>query len=199
MEIYLIRHTAPDVAKGICYGQADVGVKETFLAEAGIIKKHLPPYIKTVYSSPLQRCKLLAQHLFASHKINLHEGLKEINCGAWELKAWNDLPKEEVEPWVNNLSVRMPQGESYEDVYERVKHTFQHIHTQPAPMAIVAHGGVIRSILAHITNTALKDSFKVFSLNYGCVIKIENTAEGLRHIVLSNIAGEKETHKPSNL
>ena len=34
MEIYLVRHTTPDVAKGICYGQADIDVTATFLAEA---------------------------------------------------------------------------------------------------------------------------------------------------------------------
>jgi len=33
MEIYLIRHTTPDVAKGICYGQTDLDVANTFEEE----------------------------------------------------------------------------------------------------------------------------------------------------------------------
>ena len=200
MEIYLVRHTAPDIARGICYGQADIGVKETFLSEAEIIKKHLPQHINTVYSSPLQRCKKLAEHLFSGHTIHLHNDLKEINCGLWELKPWDDIPREEIEPWMNDAITRQtPDGESYQDLYDRVKKAFLHIHKKATPVVIVTHGGVIRSILTHITNTNLKDSFHTFSLNYGCVIKIIGTQSGLTYEVLSNIMQEKETHKPSYL
>ena len=34
MKIYLIRHTQPDVEKGICYGSSDLDVAATFEAEA---------------------------------------------------------------------------------------------------------------------------------------------------------------------
>jgi len=199
MEIYLVRHTTPDVAKGVCYGQADIDVTATFLAEAAIIKQHLPATIIAVHSSPLQRCKKLAQHLFDGHNIQLHDSLKEVDCGEWELKPWDDIPREEIDAWVNGLTVRMPNGESYTGLYDRVKDIFLQLHEQAGPIAIVTHGGVIRSILSHLTNTPLKESFKVFSLHYGCVIKITGTADCLRHEVLSNIPQEKETHKPSYL
>ncbi len=200
MEIYLVRHTAPDIAKGICYGQADIDVKETFLAEAEIISRYLPRTIGAVYSSPLQRCKKLAGHLFGSHTIHLHDDLKEINCGQWELKAWDDIPKEVIDPWMNDfVTVRIPGGESYEDLYQRVTNVFVQIRQQAVPVVIVAHGGVIRSILSYITNTPLQDSFTAFSLHYGCVIKIININGALQHQVLSNIVHEKETHKPSYL
>lgn len=200
MAIYLVRHTAPDVAKGICYGQADIGVKETFLTEASIIQKHLPQNIATVYSSPLQRCKKLAEHLFANHTIYLHDHLQEINCGHWELKAWDDIPRAEIDHWMNDLiNVRIPGGESYEELYQRVKDAFIDIYQQAGSVVIIAHGGVIRSILSYITNTPLKESFKAFSLHYGCVIKIININGALKHEVLSNIVHAKETHKPSYL
>lgn len=200
MEIYLIRHTAPDIAKGICYGQADIGVKESFLAEAAIIKKHLPQNINTIYSSPLQRCKKLAEHLFSGHPINFHNDLKEINCGQWELQPWDSIPRNDIEPWMNDAITRQtPNGESYQDLYDRVKNAFLHIYKKGSPLAIVTHGGVIRSILTHITNTHLKDSFHTFSLNYGCVIKIIATKGDLTYEVLSNILQEKETHRPSYL
>lgn len=198
MEIYLVRHTAPDIAKGICYGQADLGVKESFLSEAAIIKQHLPDTIGKVYSSPLQRCHKLARHLFTQHAIQLHDDLKEINCGAWELKPWDDIARAEIDPWMNDfVTLRTPGGESYEDVFKRVTKIFKQITQEVVPVAIVAHGGVIRSILSHITNTELQDSFNRFTLHYGCVIKITNSPEGLVHEVLSNIQQGKETHKPS--
>lgn len=213
MEIYLIRHTTPGIAKGVCYGQADLDVTESFLSEAAIIRKYLPPTVSAVYSSPLQRCKRLAEHLFSGYDIQWQDELKEINCGKWELRSWDEIPKDEIDAWMSDLiNVRIPGGESYTDVFERVAQCFNKIithHNHKANPAngeenlssavIVAHGGVIRSILSHITNTPLIESFQVFSLHYGCVIKIVQEDANLRHEVLSNIAQEKETHKPSNL
>jgi alpha-ribazole phosphatase len=216
MEIYLVRHTEPVVAKGVCYGQADLDVTGSFFSEAAIIQQHLPAIVTAVYSSPLQRCKRLAEHLFADHTIQLQDDLKEINCGKWELQLWDDIPKDEIDPWMNDLiNRRIPGGESYMDVFERVAQCFNKIITLHSSgdfkgdppgcgdslsrAVIVAHGGVIRSILSYITNTPLLDSFKVFSLHYGCVIKIVHENGSLRHEVLSNIVQEKERHKPSRI
>jgi alpha-ribazole phosphatase len=199
MEIYLVRHTTPAVEKGVCYGQTDLDVTETFIAEANIIKEILPINIQHIYSSPLQRCSKLATHLFPDKTIEFHSDLMEINCGIWEMKKWNEIPKEHIDPWMEDfVNIRTPQGENYVDLYERVCSTFNSIIATPLPAAIVAHGGVIRSILSHITNTPLIDSFKAFTLHYGCVVKIELNNDGkLNHSMLSNIPHEKETHKPT--
>lgn len=198
MEIYLVRHTKPAIAKGICYGQADIDVTETFHSEAAIIKQHIPQQVQAVYSSPLKRCSKLAQYLYNDHSIHLVDELKEINCGRWELQHWDDIPRDEVEPWMKDLiNVPTSEGESYLDVYNRVQRIFDHIHQQQLPAVIVAHGGVIRSILSYITSTDLLASFKAFSLHYGCVIKLVKDSEGWQHVVLSNLFNEKETHKPS--
>jgi len=205
-DIYLIRHTTPAVGKGICYGQTDLDVTESFMDEADIIRQHLPSPFSSVHSSPLQRCSRLAEHLFPGqdHQIRLHNELMEIHCGQWEMRSWDDLPKEEVEPWMKDfVNIRIPGGESYLDLHQRVTKTFTRIREdaagQKGPIAIVAHGGVIRSILSHITGTALIDSFKVFSLHYGCVIRVYGPPEGLQYEMLSNQAPlEKEQHKPKS-
>ena len=41
-EIYLIRHTTPEVEKGVCYGQTDLNLKNTFPQEAKRIKEITP-------------------------------------------------------------------------------------------------------------------------------------------------------------
>jgi len=121
MEIYLIRHTTPAVAKGICYGQTDLDITDSFFDEAAIISKILPQSIRAVHSSPLQRCKKLATQLFPSHSIVLHDELMEIHCGQWEMKNWDGLPEEELGPWMKDfVNVRIPGGESYLDLHERV-------------------------------------------------------------------------------
>jgi alpha-ribazole phosphatase len=198
MEIYLIRHTTPDVAKGVCYGQSDLDVTATFAAEAELIRTYLPADIQQVYSSPLQRCSKLAQYLFPQHTAIYHNDLMEINCGQWELQLWDDIPQHEIDPWMKDyVNVRIPGGENYVDVYERVVKQFEQAAVGEHPAAIVAHGGVIRSILAHITGTSLLDSFNAFPLHYGCVAKITASGGQLTHIMLHNVPTTKETHKPS--
>jgi len=197
MEIYLIRHTTPDIVKGTCYGQADIGTTDSFLAEAECIAPHLPPYIHSVYSSPLRRCRQLAEHLFPQHNIVFNNDLKEINCGHWEMQLWDEIEKSHLHHWMSDhLNHCMPGGESYMQLYQRVRHFFDGLPRQ-RPLAIVSHGGVIRSLLSYINDVALHDSFNTFSIRYGCVIKVEAHANGWRHQVLHNPASEKEQHRPS--
>jgi alpha-ribazole phosphatase len=200
-DIYLIRHTTPAVAKGICYGQTDLGLTDSFDAEADIIRKLLPADIGAVYSSPLLRCTRLAESLFPGHPVSLQPDLMEVFCGDWEMRHWDQLPKEEIEPWMADfVNIRIPGGESYTDLHDRVSRCFSAIagHAAQSPVAVIAHGGVIRSILSGITDTPLIDSFKVFALYYGCVVRVFQHEDSLSYEILSNIAPlEKEQHKPT--
>jgi alpha-ribazole phosphatase len=199
--IYLIRHTTPLIAKGICYGQTDLDVTDTFLSEAEIIKKALPHDIKVVYSSPLQRCSKLATTLFPTYHIAHEPHLMELNCGIWEMQHWDDIPKQEIDPWMNDfVNVAVPNGESYLMLYSRIVAIFEEIVRchKDDKIAIVAHGGVLRSILSYITNTALLDSFDRFKIHYGCVVEIKKEQNQFVHQMLSNIETTKEQHEPSN-
>ena len=62
MELILIRHTTPAIEKGICYGQSDLNVADSFEAELELILKEVGQHRK-VYSSPLKRCRILAERL----------------------------------------------------------------------------------------------------------------------------------------
>lgn len=219
--IFLIRHTTPAVARGICYGQTDLDITKSFAEEAEAIRRHLPSApsgIVAVYSSPLQRCSRLARHLFPGHSPTLLDQLMEVHCGKWEMRSWDELPKEEVDPWMADfVQVRIPGGESYLDLHQRVTQCWETIRATMTAnaggagagdvanvgdtggdVAIVAHGGVIRSILSGITGTQLIDSFKVFSLHYGCVIRVFWQGDAPQYEILYNPAPlEKEQHKPA--
>lgn len=197
MSIYLIRHTTPLIEKGLCYGQLDIDVTDSFHEEAALIKNVLPA-IEQVHSSPLIRCHKLASHLFPAQEISLEPSLMELACGEWEGIHWDAIPAEVIDPWMKDfVNVSTPGGESYIQMHKRVTECFTRIAEGPKPVAIVTHGGVIRSILAHITNTPLVDSFGAFKISYGCVIQLQATPAGFTHEALHSIVTEKEQHKPS--
>ena len=200
MEIYLIRHTTPLVEKGICYGQTDLDITDSFLEEVSMIQPHLPSTDIKVYSSPLQRCKKLADALFENTAIEYDDHLMELNCGDWEMQKWDDIPKAEIQPWMDDfVHVVVPNGESYVMLHQRVVDKFESIKQKGENVVIVAHGGVLRSILSHITNTPLKESFDAFTLHYGCVVKIEVKEEGSTYKLLYNYSRQgKEWHRPTS-
>lgn len=171
MEIYLIRHTETVVPKGICYGQADVDIKEPYLEIFEDIKSQLPTDA-IVYSSPLQRCKKMAE--FFSNEIIFDNRLKEMNFGNWELQAWNDIPLEEINPWMDNfVEVRVPNGESFKDLYHRVGEFYSELlQKNDDKVVLFCHDGTIRSILSRYHKTQLKDSFSLYKIQYGEILKI---------------------------
>ena len=146
----------------------------------------------------------------------------EVHCGEWEMKSWDELPKEEIDPWMADfVNIRTPGGESYLDLQERVGRCWESILREAAgsiesglpagdhaggnaggsgAVAVVAHGGVIRSVLSGITGTPLIDSFKIFAkLYYGCVVRVFEEGDQLGFEILSNVApADKEQHKPKS-
>lgn len=198
MEIYLIRHTTPDIQKGTCYGQADLDLVASFHEEASCIRQHLPDNIEMVYSSPLKRCRQLAHNLFPGHSIQFDDRIKEIDCGAWELKPWDTIDQAALKSWMSDfVNVVIPGGESYTDLYLRTTSFFRELPLEYKRVAIVSHGGVLRSLLSFISNVALQESFDVFKLFYGCVIRVNKENDGFSHLILHNPVAEKEQHRPS--
>ena len=177
MEIYLVRHTETVCEKGICYGQSDVEIREPYEAVFESILSQLPQEA-ILYSSPLQRCAILAKHIQKNTKIDFiieDSRLMEMNFGDWELKSWDAIPREVLDPWMEDfVTVNVPNGESFVDLDYRVRDFLDNdiSKTHSKPIIIVAHSGVIRSILCKINNLPLLEAFKT-PLDYGAVVKIE--------------------------
>lgn len=199
MEIYLIRHTTPDVQKGVCYGQSDLDLTESFEEEVELIKPHLPLSFDAVYSSPLKRCRLLAERLFPDIAIQFDDRLKEIHCGDWELLAWDSIGQGELNIWMGDfVASAIPGGESYQQLYNRVIRFYETLPTDKR-IAIVAHGGVLRSLLSYITATPLLQSFEAFKIHYGCVVKLHQVEGEHIHTILHNRQTAMEQHRPSRM
>ncbi|WP_395058376.1 alpha-ribazole phosphatase [Flavobacterium sp.] len=172
MEIYLVRHTETVCEKGICYGQADVEIQDDYLLLFESIKTEIPSDA-IVYSSPLKRCTVLANHI-SKGNYKTDSRLMEMNFGDWELKKWNDIPLEMLNPWMKDfVNVSVPNGESFVQLYERVNAFFDEIKKakHSKPIVIITHAGVIRSVLCKNSNLSLKDAFQN-KVDFGEVKKI---------------------------
>ena len=171
MEVYIIRHTRVATPKGICYGQTDVDLANTFEEEYFELKKQLPNHFDAVFSSPLKRCKQLAEKF--SVDMILDDRLKEMHFGDWELKAWNDIPLDEIQPWYDDfVTTETPNGDSFERLYFHCASFFNELRTKDyKKVLIVTHSGIIRSTWSYLLEIPLQNTFKI-PISFGEVLQI---------------------------
>ena len=171
--IYLIRHTRPDVAAGICYGQSDVPLAESFDDELAQLKENLIfPARPVVMSSPLQRCLQLATSMFDESQVLVDDRLMEMYFGDWEMQAWVDMDPMVLAHWGNNfVYTSSPNGESLEQMSQRVMDLWNDLDHLNRDYILFTHSGVIRVVLAHLLESPLDKAFTL-DVQYGDVVKI---------------------------
>ncbi|OEK08709.1 alpha-ribazole phosphatase [Flavivirga aquatica] len=188
MEIYLIRHTTPHIEKGICYGQSDLDLANTYTEEFKTIKTKIPENKNyKVFSSPLKRCALLAKQF--SDTVNYDNRLKELDFGDWELKAWNAISEEDMKPWMTDfVNEPVPNGESYTQLASRVHAFFEDILASESTkdLIIVTHAGPMRAYLSALLGIPLKVSFNI-KINYGDIFQLKKENKVLKLITEINI------------
>ena len=207
MDIYLIRHTEVTVGRQIAYGQTDVDLADTYNDQLNRLKNHLPdglllPHPSIIFSSPLSRCRRLADDLASALMsgsqietapgqtaivdaqqpiVRFDDRLKEYFFGDWEMVPWADINADQLTHWrADFVTTRTPNGENFQDVFERVSAFWNEqilplakaATTQPA--FIVSHGGVIRALLCLFMELPLSNAYRL-NLDYGAVSKLTLT------------------------
>lgn len=171
----MLRHTKPQVKSGTCYGQTDLDVADSFEQEAEQVLADLPD-IAAIVSSPLKRCRVLADRI-AAHtglRIHLDPRLTELNFGRWENLAWDKVPRAELDLWASDFYDARPHGgESVGDLKVRVDAALSDIGSARTPALIVTHAGVIRAALAQ--GRAARH-FQT-EIDFGEIIRLPDTAK----------------------
>jgi len=126
-EIILVRHGETEWNVGEVYrGRIDIGLDEVGIRQAELLGKYLSDLkLDAIYSSPLKRA-LDTANIIAQYQdvgVQVTDGLIDFNYGGWQ-----GLPDREVSKlypalrneWHTNPHlVKMPDGESLDDVRER--------------------------------------------------------------------------------
>jgi alpha-ribazole phosphatase len=177
LKLICIRHTHVAVPPGICYGQSDVPLDDSYPQELQQVKAKLAGLtFGTVFSSPLIRCRQLTEDLFPREAIVFDRRLMELNFGQWELQPWDQIyATSEGKHWMDHYQeVSCPNGESYPEFRQRVMSFLAELKTKPfRQAALVTHGGVIRLIKSILENQSMDEVFTTFAPEYGGFYKFE--------------------------
>jgi alpha-ribazole phosphatase len=156
MELLLIRHPAPQVAAGLCYGQTDLPCLDHDVQEAANqLITQLPKQFQLT-SSPLQRCEQLSQYLCRLHgnlTFSTDARLKEMNFGEWELQAWDVIARSQLDAWTDDFAHYRCGGigESttllLDRVITRYADSLKDYLASGLPQVWVTHAGVMRAML----------------------------------------------------
>ena len=122
MDVYLIRHTRPDLEGARCYGRLDAGLKPGWGEEAAGLAARLPA-ASAIVTSPDRRCHELADVLAAggSAAVSVDADLHDLDFGTWEGIPWAEIPRHETTWWAADLWNRAPPGgETYAAMHARV-------------------------------------------------------------------------------
>lgn len=153
MKLYLVRHGRQ--SSKLCNVNVDLS-EEGFRQAALVGERLFPAKIDAVYSSDLIRAVQTAQaaNLYWNVEHFVRPGLREISFGDMEGMSDEDIAVKYADFKARQKKMeedlRYPGGECAADVIARALPVFEEmVNSGYKNIAVVTHGGVIRSMIAH--------------------------------------------------
>lgn len=151
----MVRHGETEWNVGEVFrGRVDIELNETGIKQAEKLAEYLGNRrLKTIYSSPLQRALKTAEIIARQHKlaVAITPGLIDFNYGQWQglsHREVKDSYKELYGEWATHPErVKMPDGESLEDVRQRAMGVVTDI--------ITGHNGTVVLVSHRVVNKVL--------------------------------------------
>jgi len=147
IHLLAIRH-APVTVDRVFYGQTDVPTTLNAAEAAARIASTVAECVPgTIWSSDAVRCRepaaLLSEQLAIPHRID--ERVREMSYGDWEGRAWDAVPRAEIDEWMADWQTRFPPGgESVTEFTERVAAWWRDL--EPGNHFLMAHAGVVHCL-----------------------------------------------------
>lgn len=153
-QLWVVRHAAPQVAAGICYGALDLPADpHATLAAAQALAQALPSAAR-IWHSPLSRCEQLALDLIGLRPdlaSNFDPRLRELDFGRWEGQSWESIGQPAIDAWVADFAHHRPGGgEALTDMLVRVREALDAARAwarqEHQDVAWISHAGVARCV-----------------------------------------------------
>jgi alpha-ribazole phosphatase len=154
-ELILVRHGETEWNIGnIFRGRSDIELNETGLRQAELLAEYLSSTkIDAVYSSPLKRALKTAEILASYHnlQVNIAPGLTDFNFGKWQGLSHQEVKDSYPElyaKWINHPDqVKMPEGESLDDVKKRAMKVVTQVTTKHEGSVVLVSHRVVNKVL----------------------------------------------------
>lgn len=166
MRLFLIRHPPPAVPPGTCYGATDLPLADDPARHAAALRPLLPADAP-LYSSPLSRCRQLAEALHPAPRFDVR--IREIDFGDWEMQPWEALDRSLLDAWAADpFGFAPPGGEAVAALRARVAAFLAEL---PDEAVLVTHAGVIKVCAALLAG---EEDWFALRFDYGKLSLIEN-------------------------
>lgn len=118
MKLFVCRHGRTEAnASGLLLGRADPPLDAVGRTQASQIAAALPPGARVV-SSPLARCVQTAEAYGAD--VEVEDALIELDYGDFDLSSMDEIPADTMREWRANPAFAPPNGESLQQLADRV-------------------------------------------------------------------------------
>ena len=159
MRIALIRHPAPLIEPGICYGRLDVAVAPNAEEQIGAIAASVDLHgAVCVWSSPSRRCRGLADAIALALGVPLaiDPRLRELDFGTWEGRPWEVIARADLDRWAASpLTFAPPGGETGAALIARISAFHAGLRQAQQGCVVVSHGGPLKVLAALLSGHAV--------------------------------------------
>lgn len=174
MEFYLLRHgaTAGNLL-GQYIGSIDQPLVEKGIADARALVGRYPAP-ERLWVSPMVRARQTASILFPNAEQHVVESFRELDFGAWEEHTWDEVGDPAVyDGWLSgDLDAAFPGGETQGAFGKRTADAFKSVLLDASEQGttlgcIVAHGGVLMSLMSQFATEKRENMFAWMPHNCG--------------------------------
>ncbi|HCJ66466.1 MAG TPA: phosphoglycerate mutase [Elusimicrobia bacterium] len=193
--LILVRHAeCPGNVDGVFRGRIDYPLTGTGKEQTKLLAEELREYpIKTIYSSPLIRCRQTAEAIAKLTKVKIfaEEGLNNIKLGAWEGKAKREIKEKSPKLWklwvTEPEKLSIPEGETLAEVQKRAVKTVKRIVAQDKgkTVLLVTHRAVLKPLIAGLLSLPQPYFWKIHLDNCSYSIIEYNEVKGFTLTLLN--------------
>jgi len=175
--LFLLRHGKTGFS-GRYVGAMDVPLSSEGISQVEKLQEvFLDKGIDTIYTSPMLRCRQTCEIVFPGAVVSSDDKLREIHFGRWEGLSFAEISSKDpdiVGSWAEDVAdFAFPEGESVDLFNKRVQRFATELAAgQGENIAVVCHGGVIRSLLCHFLGIDLR-KYLVFQVAKGSYSTVE--------------------------
>lgn len=196
MRLYLVRHaqTAWNAA-GRAQGHSDIGLDDEGKRQSKMLARELRDRdIVRVLSSDLSRSAETARTIAeeANVPLELRECLRERMLGDWEGVLFSDILmlREGLQTKTNGdeahtFDFRPPNGETLQDVWDRLSPIADELFGLENPVVIVTHGGACALLLAKLLHGSLRTA-RSFVFDNASITELHFRPEGNFRLIRLN-------------